>query len=299
MEMIYNKGTDGHKNSILGFCEVNCMLEIMMEELKTATKDFYNMTGIKIVLYDEQRRHLHTYPEEMCDFCRTVRKSSTLAEKCLDCDRLGFDTCDNTRKPYIYRCHMGLSEAIMPICEGDDIIGYMMMGQILGAGDCDLVERAIQAVSAENTPERGEFYAGLAELRSVDDAFVRSALNVMSMCVCYLHSNSIIKRRSEDFATRLRAYVKNHDTEPLSVSELCRRLYISKSKLYQLSLEAFGMGVSDYIRIRRIERAKRLLRETQKPVAQVAAEAGFQDANFFTRSFKKAVGLTPKEYRNS
>ena len=275
------------------------MLEIMMEELKTATKDFYHMTGIKIALYDEQRRHLHTYPDGMCDFCCTVRKNRALAEKCLDCDRLGFDTCDKTRKPYIYRCHMGLSEAITPICEGDEIIGYMMMGQILREGDRDLVERAIEAVSAENTPERGEFYRGLAELRSVDDTFVRSALNVMSMCVCYLHSNSIIRRKSDDFATRLRTYVENHYAEPLSVSELCRLLYISKSKLYQISLEAFGMGVSDYIRVCRLEKAKRMLEKTEKPVAQIAAEVGFQDANFFTRSFKKAEGVTPKYYRKS
>lgn len=275
------------------------MLEIMMEELKTATKDFYNMTGIKIVLYDEQRRHLHTYPEGMCDFCRTVRKNADLAEKCLDCDRLGFDTCDKTRKPYIYRCHMGLSEAIMPICEGEEIIGYMMMGQILGAGDRDLVEQAIEALPTKNTPERGEFSALLRDLRSVDDRFVRSALNVMSMCVCYLHSNSIIRRKSDDFATRLRTYVENHYAEPLSVAELCRLLYISKSKLYQISLEAFGMGVSDYIRICRLEKAKRMLEETEKPVAQIAAEVGFQDANFFTRSFKRAEGVTPKDYRKS
>ena len=275
------------------------MLEIMMEELKTATKDFYNMTGIKIVLYDEMRRHLHTYPEEMCAFCCAVRKSGELAKKCLDCDRLGFDTCDKTRKPYIYHCHMGLSEAIMPICEGEEIIGYMMMGQILCEGDRDLVEAAVACVSKENTPQRVEFLAGLSQLRSVDDAFVRSALNVMSMCVCYLHSNSIIRRRGEDFATRLRAYVEKHYAEPLPVSELCRRLYISKSKLYQISLEAFGMGVSDYIRARRIEKAKKLLKLTQRSVASIAAEVGFEDANFFTRSFKKAVGMTPKDYRKN
>ncbi len=275
------------------------MLEIMMDELKTATKDFYNMTGIKIALYDEMRRHLFTYPERMCDFCRTVRKSDKLADKCLDCDRLGFDTCDKTRKPYIYHCHMGLSEAITPICEGEEIIGYMMMGQILCDGDRDLVEAAIWATSEQNTPQRDEFYTGLEQLRSVDRAFVSSALSVMSMCVCYLHSNRIIERRSEDFSARLRTYVDRHYTEPLSVAELCRRLYISKSKLYQLSVKAFGMGVSDYIRERRIEKAKRLLKSTQKPVAQIAAEVGFQDANFFTRSFKKAVGLLPKEYRKN
>ena len=151
----------------------------------------------------------------------------------------------------------------------------------------------------ELLPERGEFYGGLAQLRSVSREFVSSALNVMSMCVCYLHSNHIIQRRAEDLQSRLRAYVERHYTEPLSVAELCRKLYLSKSKLYDLSVECFGMGVSDYVRHCRIEKAKKLLERTQKPISQIAAEVGFQDANFFTRSFKNAVGQTPKDYRNA
>ena len=59
------------------------------------------------------------------------------------------------------------------------------------------------------------------------------------------------------------------------------------------------MGVSDYIRVCRLEKAKRMLEKTEKPVAQIAAEVGFEDANFFTRSFKKAVGMTPKDYRKN
>ena len=57
------------------------------------------------------------------------------------------------------------------------------------------------------------------------------------------------------------------------------------------------MGITDYIRHARINRAKSLLESTDKPIMRIAASVGFSDANYFTRSFKEIVGITPKQYR--
>lgn len=273
------------------------MLEVMMPELIAATKDFYHMTGIKIVLFDEARRLLYSYPEGMCRFCHTVRTSRTLAEKCFHCDRLGFDHCDRTRKPYIYQCHMGLSEAIVPIVENRAIIGYMMMGQILCEGDEQKVREAIDIVAGEVS--RTELEEGLAAVKRVNTTFVHSALHVMSMCVCYLYYHQIIRSRREELCERLREYVAAHFAEPLTVASLCQRLYLSKSKLYQLSLQAFGRGVSEEISARRMEKARELLCRGEESVAEIAGAVGFADANYFVRAFKTTVGVTPLAYRRA
>ena len=86
-----------------------------MEDLQKVLKDFYNLTKFKIVLYNSDRQILYSYPEKMCKFCETVRTNKSLAKKCLNCDNNGFDICDQTRKPYIYECHMSITEAIAPI----------------------------------------------------------------------------------------------------------------------------------------------------------------------------------------
>ena len=273
------------------------MLEIMMDELKQATRDFYNMTGIKIVLYDASRRVLYSHPDSMCTFCMAVRQSDELISRCIEFDNIGFDTCEKTRKPYIYRCHMGLLEAITPIIESDSIIGYMMMGQILHKDGKSDVRGAMKQASEDYGIDVRLFERGLDELRGVDDDFIRSALNIMSMCVCYLHTNKIIRAGSQDLGERLSAYVENHLYDSLTVPHLCRGLYISKSKLYHISKETFGMGITDYIRHARINRAKSLLESTDKPIMCIAASVGFSDANYFTRSFGQTVGMTPKQYR--
>ena len=273
------------------------MLDVMMPELMTAIRDFYNMTGIKVALYDGARRFLYSYPESMCLFCKTVRESESLTLRCREFDNVGFDMCDKTKKPYIYHCHMGLAEAITPICEDDRIIGYMMMGQILCDGTRDQVKRAAEAAARETGISMEAFLRGLDEFRSVNDDFIRSALNVMAMCVCYLYNNHIIRSRDEDLCDRLRNYVENHFAEELTVSMLCKMMYISKSKLYHLSITAFGMGITDYIRNKRIERAKELLLTTKRSVSEIGRTVGFADANYFTRIFKKEEGRTPKQYR--
>jgi AraC-like DNA-binding protein len=62
--------------------------------------------------------------------------------------------------------------------------------------------------------------------------------------------------------------------------------------------EAKGITLRQYIINYRMKTAKRLLEFTDKSVGEIAEEAGFKDASYFTKSFKGIVGMTPKEYRN-
>ena len=132
------------------------MLDVMMPELIRATKDFYNIAGMKTVLYDADRRFLYSYPSSMCEFCEEIRKCPSLTEKCFECDNHGFDVCDKTMKPYVYKCHMGLSEIITPIVENGVIIGYMMIGQILMEGDTNKVRALIDLAGEKYGVDKNE-----------------------------------------------------------------------------------------------------------------------------------------------
>lgn len=273
------------------------MLEVTIEELKKATIDFYNITGIKIVLYDENRHVLYSYPECMCAFCGIVRSKPELARKCIHCDNIGFDACDRLRKPYIYKCHMQLLEAMAPIIENGIIIGYMMMGQIMDEHSPEVVKACTLQTAKEYDLNLDQMLTELNNFRMVNDAFISSAVNMMSMCACYLYYNKIIKKRSDLLTYQLTDYIDTHLRDELSIAELCQKLYLSRSKLYQLSVDAFGMGISDYIRKRRLEEAQKLLRDTKEGIGRIAEMTGFQDANYFSRIFKASVGITPGEFR--
>ncbi|MBQ7901265.1 MAG: PocR ligand-binding domain-containing protein [Clostridia bacterium] len=273
------------------------MLEVAMNELKKAAEEFYNITNVKIVLWDDERRCLYSYPDTMCDFCEMVRTNDELSKKCLNCDKIGFDECDRTGEPYVYKCHMNLYEAVAPIKENGVIIGYMMIGQMLNRDSLDEVIRQSGIVAEKYGFDSEKMQQSLDGCRVVDEEFISSCMSIVSMCICYLYYNQIIKNRTDILTYQLADFVETHLCEKINVEYICQKMYISKSKLYQLSLAAFGMGVTDYIRMRRIEKAQKMLETTSYNVSVIAEKCGFDDANYFTRMFKNAIGVTPTAYR--
>jgi AraC-like DNA-binding protein len=108
--------------------------------------------------------------------------------------------------------------------------------------------------------------------------------------------------RADAIATRRRAavdYIKANLSDPgLSAERIAEALFISRRRLYQLFDD--GDGVSGRIRAQRIERAKELLSDPAhagKGVGEISRQCGFANAAHFSRTFRKLVDETPREYR--
>ena len=70
-----------------------------------------------------------------------------------------------------------------------------------------------------------------------------------------------------------------------------------KHKLYDSVDEYLGIGIAEHIKNIRIKEARRLLKETNLAVHEIADKIGFNDYNYFCRVFKKEVGMPAKQYR--
>ncbi|HET6289532.1 MAG TPA: AraC family transcriptional regulator [Amycolatopsis sp.] len=108
--------------------------------------------------------------------------------------------------------------------------------------------------------------------------------------------------RADALATRRREamrYMRGHLADPaLGAEQVAGALYISRRRLYQLFDD--GQGVSERIKGLRVERAKTLLADPAKAgrgIAEIAKDCGFTSAAHFSRTFRKAVGQTPREFR--
>lgn len=93
-------------------------------------------------------------------------------------------------------------------------------------------------------------------------------------------------------------YVRRHLSEPISVEEMARELYISRPYLSQKFRQETGETLTDFILKEKTEEAKRLLRYTDKTSAAIGAYLGFSSQSYFSRVFKKYAGCTPGEWRN-
>lgn len=95
----------------------------------------------------------------------------------------------------------------------------------------------------------------------------------------------------------VREYLEEHCAEKITLESVAEHFFLNKHYLARLFKEQYGVSVNSYLTQVRITRAKQMLRFTDKAVSVIAAECGLEDANYFSRVFKKVEGVTPKQYR--
>ncbi len=85
----------------------------------------------------------------------------------------------------------------------------------------------------------------------------------------------------------------------LDISRLCEIIGVSEVYLRKLFRHSLGVGPNAYIQQRRIEKATRLLRESNLSLIAIAEKCGFLNQYYFHRIFKKLIGTTPLTYRKT
>ena len=92
-------------------------------------------------------------------------------------------------------------------------------------------------------------------------------------------------------------FIRKHYSRDISIQDVARYANVNPNYLSGIFRENTGTALRDYITETRMEAARRLLRETDGRVADVARAVGFYDAKYFARTFKKLVGVSPAAYR--
>lgn len=267
------------------------------EKLKELARYFYNITKTLIAIYDADLNLICAYPDSMCDFCTAVRRDGTLCANCFQDDRKAFDICRATRKTHIYHCHMGLVEVATPILCNNQIIGYMLFGQLTDRRDKTAIYEKIEQVAADFKVDREQLISACDKIRYRSKEYIESISALLEMCANYIWLNSIISVRNDGLAHSLELYIRENLSGDLSSAALCRQFNFGRSKLYDIALASFGCSLGQYIQLCRLDKAKELLVDAHLSIGEVAEQTGFKDVNYFIRFFKKHTGVTPKRYQ--
>ncbi len=93
------------------------------------------------------------------------------------------------------------------------------------------------------------------------------------------------------------SYIRNNCTSNLTLAEIARKAAMSPASLNRIFMKSVGMSPVNYLIAQRIARAKSLLTESNSSISSISEHSGFGDSNYFSRIFKKHVGMTPRDYR--
>lgn len=111
---------------------------------------------------------------------------------------------------------------------------------------------------------------------------------------------SLHRNRAADYSAltyQIAQYVAAHFREPLTLDTLARALGVSRFHLSHVFSDKIGQGFSAYLASMRVDCACALLADTNRPVTEIAAEAGFESQRSFFRAFSARCGMTPLAYR--
>ena len=93
------------------------------------------------------------------------------------------------------------------------------------------------------------------------------------------------------------SYIGQNLHRRIRLDELSKVVPLQPAYLCHLFSRTMGQSPIDFINRKRIERAQFLLRREDMALKQVAAEVGFNDVYYFSRTFKKIAGISPSNYR--
>ena len=267
-----------------------------LEKLRGLLRDFYEISHIRITVFDENRNELVSYPEDVAPYCAVIRGALQGYEACMRCDR---DACERATKmhsTHIYRCHAGLTEAVTPLYVGDVLVGYLLFGHVFSYADHEKGWAAVDRCTADLPVNRRMLKEAIDEAQPIGEAYVRSAAQILHAVASYL----ILERMATLKENLLPAQLDAYFTERINAAIISKHLGIGKTQLYDLSQQIYGCGIAEHIRDLRMEKAKTLLRERKDlSLAEVAAQCGYGDYNYFITVFSRETGNTPGVWRGS
>lgn len=272
---------------------------INSDKLKRLLTNLYLVAGIQTNIYDKNGVDIQLFGNHT-DFCRAMNASPVGHERCLKCDREGVRRCAETRKPYRYRCHAGLWEVIIPIFDSGEPVAFISFGQLLD--DTSYRDQWNHTLSTLT------WYDGdMLELRDcfwrlmrMSETRRRAYEDVLFALTSYIQLERIIRTAELSDEQRLKEYIDKHYMEKLSLKKMSEELHMGTTKLCAVAKKLSGDGsITKLTAQRRVDEAKLLLSNRSLSVAEIAERVGFSDYNYFTKIFKKTVGVTPSEYRKN
>lgn len=95
------------------------------------------------------------------------------------------------------------------------------------------------------------------------------------------------------------SYIHRHFNEKITAADIANQVSISRGECFRCFKHFMNKTLVEYINEYRIQRAAKLLRETEKNIINISADCGFENASYFNKTFRDAYSMTPLQYRKA
>jgi len=266
------------------------------QDLLELIKHFYVLTGMRVVLFDENYTELVSYPKDGIPFCSCMRENEVFKDMCRKSDIESFKRCTETKSLTIYKCHAGLIEATAPLTDNGTVIGYIMFGQITDEREKNDILLKLENICAQYN--NVDIESKIKSIKYRSEKQILAASKILEACTSYILMKDMVRRSGKQLIKQVENYVDEHLSEHINVKVLCKALNISRTRLYEATSPYTSGGIAEFVRIRKLEYAKKMIINTDISISEIAYNTGFSEYNYFLKAFKKYFGVSPKVMRN-
>ncbi len=275
------------------------LLDIDIDKLTKLIKSFYNLTKTRVVLYDDMFKEVFCYPENHTVFCDMMNKIPRIHEKCNESARELCRMCKEKNEMVTFTCHAGLTEVVAPLQDNGVTIGYIMFGQITNKKDKSEFAKKSRQRCKDYNLDFEEFDKKIRTVQYKSNSQIEAISEITNAFAAYIYLKKIVSPKKEEKLSQIISYIDENLSVDLSVASICEKFSLSKTLLYEITKPAMPGGIAQYIRAKRIEKAKVLLTTTDKSTEEISGLVGFLDSNYFRRIFKKTCLSSANAYRKN
>lgn len=141
----------------------------------------------------------------------------------------------------------------------------------------------------------------LTESENIAPAYRTYRLGLLMVLLCKLTRLYSVSGKEDEHLqegiNKVLEYLNIHFREKIKVDSLSKSSRMSRSNFLRVFKLMTGVSPLQYVLHLRINYACRELQETRRGITEIAYDSGFEDSNYFSRTFRKFIGMTPREYR--
>jgi AraC-like DNA-binding protein len=272
---------------------------------KDYERAFGEATGLPLALRGVEDFHLaHHGKRHENAFCALMAQWNRTCAACLNAQQKTLHP--STPKTKTVMCFAGLCESAVPLRAGRDLVGFLQTGEVmLQKPRRTQFSKIAQLLTDWGTKD---------ELKQAEEAWFQtkvvsrkqyeSVLRLLEIFAQHLGmvANQLVIQRDHaepPSITRARQFILEHRAGELSLATVAKAVNMSSYHFCKTFKKVTGLNFTDYLARVRIEKAKELLLNPNARVSEVVFEVGFQSITHFNRIFKRYVGKSPTEYRES
>lgn len=260
-------------------------------------KELYHISGFRISVYDTYFQEIAAFPKELGCLCSLIQENPKGRKQCVEQDIMAFRKVQDEKRLHIYKCHLGLYEAVAPLYSFGTLTGYLMMGQTMDKGKEAARQTFKKALPYMEEDEYDLLKDAIAQIPVSDRQTIDSLVTIMEICAQYITLTNRMQLTKKELVSEVHSYIEERYGQHITINNLCSQFFCSRSSLTRKFKETYGISIHTHISEVRIRNSCHLLESSDLSIGEIAFRCGYNDQNYFTRAFYKSKKMTPRDYR--